>query len=203
MQAGIYKIYNIQNGKCYVGSTIDFEMRKAQHFTKLRHNKHHSKHLQNAWNKYGEASFRFDIIEIIEITDNIKAELLFREQFWLDAINPEYNILKTAYSSLGYKHTKETKEKISKTTKGKKKSEAHAQHIKEAQKGKTLTEEHKNKLKEAAKHRNNDGYKQKVQIYGVVYDSVQNAAKILGMHRSTISKKLKDKNNNDFIKLNS
>ena len=59
----------------------------------------------------GEASFRFDIIEIIEITGNIKAELLFREQFWLDAINLEYNILKIAYSSLEYKHTKETKEK--------------------------------------------------------------------------------------------
>jgi len=34
--------------------------------------------------------------------------ILSREQYYIDSLNPEYNILKTAGSLLGYKHTEET-----------------------------------------------------------------------------------------------
>lgn len=37
-----------------------------------------------------------------------KDSLIEREQFYLDKLQPEYNILKIAYSSLGYKHTIES-----------------------------------------------------------------------------------------------
>lgn len=40
---------------------------------------------------------------ILELTDSEK--LIFREQWWLDSIKPEYNILKKAESSQGYKHS--------------------------------------------------------------------------------------------------
>jgi group I intron endonuclease len=36
-----------------------------------------------------------------------------REQYYIDILKPKYNILQTAGSSLGHKHTEETREKIS------------------------------------------------------------------------------------------
>jgi hypothetical protein len=38
--------------------------------------------------------------------------LLEREQYYLDNLRPEYNIVKTAGSTLGYKHTEESLEKM-------------------------------------------------------------------------------------------
>lgn len=70
---------------------------------------HVNSHLQNAYDKYGNDSLEFEIIEYIEIDDNIKETLLEREQFWIDTVNPEYNILPIAGSTLGFKHTEETK----------------------------------------------------------------------------------------------
>ena len=79
MKAGIYRIINSSNGKCYVGSSIDINRRRLEHFSALSHNRHVNNHLQNAYNKYGKDSFIFEVIENLEITDNIKEDLLERE----------------------------------------------------------------------------------------------------------------------------
>jgi group I intron endonuclease len=62
---GIYKIRNVTNQKFYVGSSNDTKDRFRKHRNLLRKNKHHCKHLQAAWNKYGEECFRFEVIEDI------------------------------------------------------------------------------------------------------------------------------------------
>lgn len=62
MSAYIYIIENLINHKKYVGQTKNPKVRKSSHFSKLRNNKHINKHLQNAWNKYGEKNFEFKII---------------------------------------------------------------------------------------------------------------------------------------------
>lgn len=72
MKAGVYLISNNVNGKCYVGSTIHLDQRRKQHFSRLAHNKHVNKHLQNAYNKYGREAFEFEVLEIIDIDDSIK-----------------------------------------------------------------------------------------------------------------------------------
>lgn len=41
-------------------------------------------------------------------------EVAKREQYYIDSLTPEYNVLKSAYSSLGYKHTKGALVKINK-----------------------------------------------------------------------------------------
>lgn len=87
MKAGVYLISNNVNGKCYVGSTIHLDQRRKQHFSRLAHNKHVNKHLQNAYNKYGREAFEFEVLEIIDIDDSIKENLLTREQFWIDNLN--------------------------------------------------------------------------------------------------------------------
>lgn len=94
------------------------------------------------------------MVEIIDIDDSIKENL-----FWIDNLKPAYNILPVAGSNLGYQHTEETKQKISNSTKGVKKSESHAKHIREGQKGRVLSEEHKAKLSQAAKHRKSQSHK--------------------------------------------
>ena len=65
--------------------------------------------------KHGYSNFTLEIIEYCEPSDVID-----REQFYLDLLCPEYNVLKTAGSSWGFKHSEETKQKMSEAKKGNK-----------------------------------------------------------------------------------
>lgn len=53
--------------------------------------------------KYGYSQFKLDILEYCD-----PKELLVREQYYLNVYSPDYNILKIAGSSLGFKHSEET-----------------------------------------------------------------------------------------------
>jgi len=112
MASGIYKIQNIVNGKMYIGSAISLKKRLCKHKAMLRHNNHDNIYLQRAWNKYGENSFEFFIIE--EVTN--KTLLIEREQCYIDMYDFDslYNICPTAGSSLGIRFSGATKEKLSK-----------------------------------------------------------------------------------------
>ena len=79
MTNAIYKIRNLVNDKFYVGSTNDTKVRFKNHRRLLRKGKHHCKHLQAAWNKYGEEKFKFEIVETVK--DN--AALWNAENAWL------------------------------------------------------------------------------------------------------------------------
>ena len=57
--------------------------------------------------KYGYSKFRLDILEYCK-----PSELIAREQYYIDLINPKYNILRVAGSSLGHRHTKATLAKL-------------------------------------------------------------------------------------------
>jgi group I intron endonuclease len=198
MEAGVYLISNNVNGKCYVGSTVHLDQRRRGHFSRLANNKHINAHLQNAYNKYGREAFDFEILETIDIDDNIKDKLLKREQFWIDNLKPEYNVLLVAGSNLGYHHTEETKKKISESTTGVKKSEEHAKHIREGQSGRVLTEEHKAKLSEAAKHRKSPSNHAIISIDGVIYNSLKEASEATGVKYNTIQKRLKNPNFSNY-----
>ena len=50
--------------------------------------------------KHGYAKFSLEILEYCNSED-----LLKREQYYLDTLKPEYNIVKKAGSTLGYKHS--------------------------------------------------------------------------------------------------
>lgn len=63
MQYYYYIIKNLQNDKKYVGITTNPIKRKQEHFNNLKQNKHCNRHLQSAYNLYGESYFEFQIIE--------------------------------------------------------------------------------------------------------------------------------------------
>lgn len=144
-QKVIYSITNIVNEKKYIGSAKVFEKRKADHLNRLKNCKHHSIKLQNSYNKHGKDNFKFEILE--EVDDINK--LIEREQYWIDKLNPEYNMTLIAglNSHLGMKRSQETKDKISKALTGRKLSEEHKQSVRNTLTGKKLSEEHKNKIK--------------------------------------------------------
>lgn len=99
----VYKIQNKVNGNTYVGSALSEKQRRRRHFKDLRNGKHHCKPLQRAYTKYGKEAFIFEVLETI---DDPKG-LISREQFWIDNLNPKYNICRVAGSSLGVKHRKD------------------------------------------------------------------------------------------------
>lgn len=102
---GIYKITNIVNNKCYIGSSRNLPKRIYEHKRQLRKDNHHSYKLQKSWNKYGEENFTFEIICECDVN-----QLIVLEQKYFDEISPELVILKVAGSFEGYKHTEETKQ---------------------------------------------------------------------------------------------
>jgi group I intron endonuclease len=119
-KSGVYFIGNKVNGKIYIGSSFDMDKRWINHRHELNRQKHHSLHLQRSYNKYGIEAFEFNIIEY---SNPIKDELLECEQKWIDfytCYEPKYgyNILAKAHSSLGFKHTEESKKKIGLRSKG-------------------------------------------------------------------------------------
>jgi group I intron endonuclease len=79
MARGIYKIINVINNKFYVGSAVNLKRRKTRHFSELRKNKHNNRHLQAAWNKYGEQAFVFVVVEDVALD----ADLMAAENVWL------------------------------------------------------------------------------------------------------------------------
>ena len=106
MVSGIYKIINLINNKCYIGSSKNIKDRWRKHKKDLKSNCHHSIILQRSYNKHGDAKFSYEIIEICEVD-----KLLEREQYYILELEPIYNIYRIAGSPLGIKQSKESCEK--------------------------------------------------------------------------------------------
>ena len=130
-QSGIYAIENTVNGKLYFGSTVDRVDRWRRHKRYLRQNKHQNRHLQRAWNQYGEAAFRF-----VWMQDVPADQLLDVEQTYLDTFTDTYNIAKFADApNRGRKVgpiSREARERQAAALRGKPKSEEHIRHIRES-----------------------------------------------------------------------
>ncbi len=80
---GIYKITNTNNGKCYIGKSENLSNRIRYHITSLRNGSNKNKHMQNAYNYYGENTFTIEIIEVLKNEDNIDE----REKYWIKKYN--------------------------------------------------------------------------------------------------------------------
>lgn len=110
---GVYLIRCVGNDQVYVGSAaVSFAKRFAQHRHQLRRGQHRSRYMQRSWEKYGEASFVFEVLERCDPVDAVA-----REQVWLDRLQPTFNTARVAGSSLGIKRTPEQRARLSKAHK--------------------------------------------------------------------------------------
>lgn len=114
MNTGVYHIKNNINGHLYIGSAAkSFDIRWKNHLNELRKGKHNNSKLQRAFSKYGEENFSFKILAYLPQDKCLKVE-----QWYIDIVNPYYNICKVAGSRLGTSHSDESKNKMSEKAKG-------------------------------------------------------------------------------------
>jgi len=99
----IYCWINNLDNKRYVGSSTNLTARLYKYYN-LKHLLKNKSVISNALCKYGYSKFSLHILEVCD-----KSKCIEREQYYIDLLNPEYNILKLAGSSLGYKHNEETR----------------------------------------------------------------------------------------------
>jgi group I intron endonuclease len=151
LDTGVYQILNLVNGKRYVGSAaISFVKRWRDHKWSLKKNKHHSKHLQRAWNRYGEENFEFEILGCCNPKDCILWEQKFIDKYKTANRKFGYNIYPIAGSPLGNKLSKETKAKMGNARRGIPRTEEVRTKISKALKGFKVSEETKEKIRKAS-----------------------------------------------------
>lgn len=194
-KSGVYKITCISTGKMYIGSSNLCKRRRTDHLCELRHNRHGSIRLQNAFNKYGEGAFEFEVIEYCPLN-----EIRDTEQKYLDAARSYdrdvgYNMSPSAHSST-YEYTPEIRAKLSESAK---------------RALRNMTPEAKERMRQGAINagksnlgsKRDDSFKTKRSEYmkenpvkitqversdGVVFRSIKEAAEFHGVSRSTMRK---------------
>ena len=178
MSRGIYKIINVVNNKFYVGSAVKFGKRKAEHKRRLRLGTHSNKHLQNAWNKYGETAFVFALVQAVANTD----DLLAAENVWLsEHVGAEYcyNIAESATAfGLGksgeknpmwgktFVHTDEAKAKIGAAGKGREVSAETRAKRSAKLKGRIISQEQREQISKTLSGEGNYWYGKKRPEHG-------------------------------------
>lgn len=95
---GVYRLINKLNGKIYIGSSSNLSVRFYTYYS-LRYLAKNNRPMERALLKYGFSNFSLEILEYCNLENYIK-----REQYYLDYLKPDYNIVKLAGSTLGYKH---------------------------------------------------------------------------------------------------
>nr|WDW20856.1 hypothetical protein [Valsa mali var. pyri (nom. inval.)] len=113
-RSGVYCLINKINGHSYVGSSVNLASRMKNYlnntFLKARQNANMP--IVKALLKYDQSNFTLLILEYVE-----PKLLTVRETYFITSVMPYYNVLKQGYSSLGYKHTEETKQLLSELAK--------------------------------------------------------------------------------------
>lgn len=107
-KSGVYKITNLENNKCYIGSACTKTPKGNQLYFRFRNhffNHHKPFPLKRAVLKYGIHRFSWQILEFTPLETTRS-----REDFYIKLLKPEYNILEM--SSIGYLHTAETRQKM-------------------------------------------------------------------------------------------
>lgn len=149
MEGIIYK-YTSPSGKVYIGRTFDEAKRRSAFKNK---SKYAGSKINKAKKKYGPGNFKYEIIVRIEEDNKDFLDILLNrlERMYIkkyNSFNNGYNLtLGGDRSTLGYKHTEESKKKISEIHKGKKMSDETKLRIKEKMNGRKFSEDTINKMR--------------------------------------------------------
>nr|YP_009262167.1 GIY-YIG endonuclease [Chrysoporthe cubensis]AMX22242.1 GIY-YIG endonuclease [Chrysoporthe cubensis] len=201
-KAGIYCWINNINDKFYVGSSVNLTERFYKYYS-LKHLTMRKTPIHNAILKYGYSNFSLAILEFVAD----KGEIINKEQYYLDLLDPDYNVLVIAGSALGYKHTEETlkvfKERVLSEEARNNLSiaatvriltEEVREKISEKRKGIKLSEETRAKISKSA----SDLIGVKVDVFNIEtneklsFDSFTSAAKYINVSRTAVTRVLKN-----------
>jgi group I intron endonuclease len=164
--------------------------------------------INRALKKYSHSKFSLEILEYCAQSD-----VIAREQYYFDLLNPEYNVLQVAGSSLGFKHSEETlkkfrERKYSEETRAKL-SEAHkgkplSEKALEKLRGRKFSEETKAKMRASALCRLNHNRGQPMTVFDketnetYAFDKMSELSKMFGVSLQYFSKNL-GKGKNSFV----
>lgn len=175
-KSGIYMIYCINSRKGYIGRASSFRGRFKYHKYFLKNEKHVNQHLQRAYRAYGENAFIYYVLEFCE-----QERLCEREAYYVSLLDKTliYNICgiqdafitdwetreRISNSLKGIKRSEEFKEKMKKVSiereakrkelglKKKPISDTHRENLRLAKLGQTHSEETKKLIGEKSKGR--------------------------------------------------
>lgn len=195
-KSGIYRWINQVNQKTYVGSSAFLEKRFRGYYS-INHLESRIKRakskIYSAILKYGYSNFSLEIIEYVS-----PSELVYREQYYIDLLKPEYNILPAAGSRIGYKSSPETVEKLrdfSKTPEHIERLNIHNSSIEQQERLRIhnsspghLERLLKNSLLRARKVEVLDTLSNETNVF----NSINQASKFIGCSETAIRKVLKD-----------
>jgi group I intron endonuclease len=189
-KTGIYRWTNLLNGNTYIGSSTNLAKRFTLYFSLTYLQKQAKKNsiICRALLKNGHSNFSLEILEYCD-----PKVVIEREQYYMDLLSPEYNVLKFAGSSLGYKQSEETLAKL--------RGRTLSPETLEKRKSYTSTEEYKIKMsiamKAAVSEFNVTTKGVKVVVFNLEtrvsenYPSIRSAAQALGAHMETIRRCIK------------
>jgi group I intron endonuclease len=162
----LYRIVNTINGIQYIGQSVNVEKRWQDHRWFLNNNSHHNEFLQNAWKKYGEEAFRFELIAEFQSRDELNAAEAFHIETSGSMYPNGYNLVKggdaheisestrTKISDAlkrHYEQLSEAEKQKYATFKGKTHSDETKAKISTIHKGKTVSEEAREKMSASKK----------------------------------------------------
>lgn len=181
----VYCIDNLINSKQYIGTAVDHTRRWCEHKSG-----HGSKILNAAFQKYGVENFSFEVIEILPEDEAKELEILMIRVFETQAPNG-YNITLGGEGTIGFKHSKETRQEMSESRVG----------ARNGMYGKTHSKETKEKLKYRALIRQPtvgkcqsrpgsiNGRAKPVFVNGKEYGCMKDAALDMGWHPERLRRK--------------
>lgn len=218
-QPAAYVILNTSDGAFYIGSSGNVYARILQHRYGLNKNNHESSKLQKSVNESDKHLIHISIIFTKDIDESRDIEQYLLDTYYSDPCC--VNLHPNARSSVGMKHSYETKVKISKIVSGRQVSDTTRMKLSLINKGKKMSDIQREKLSIAAKNRivdytrlkrmsegnigriHNDEtlYKKSiatpnrkpVKIDNVEYQSISWAAKILKLPITTVYKRINSK----------
>jgi group I intron endonuclease len=216
-KSGIYMWKNKDSGKIYVGSAKNLKIRFTAYFNINHLTRVSNKRINRALLKWGNSSFSLTILEYCSIES-----LIQREQYYIDNLEPDYNICLTAGSTLGKLHSEKAKEKIRNSKKGTYGGEANSffgethteesrkkmveakigktlselvkEKISETKRGQKFTEEHKANLSTAQPNRKNVSVLDLETGIETTYVSISEAERSMGFSKGSIRATLRSKN---------
>lgn len=144
----IYRCTHIPTGRCYVGQAFNFESRKYSHLRNAQNpnSLEYNNYFHRALRKYPESEWEWDVIcvcyadtkeSLKDMLNNAEVRLIKEHKAKTDG----FNMTEGGEGSVGFKHTEESRSKISEALSG----ENHPMY------GKHHTEESRRKTSESQK----------------------------------------------------